>query len=219
MFAPWQKCIKKILEIAYGGWREPGNPCGTSKDKSVATEFRSLYVADRFPSQFAGHRARELGIYDDRFIPGLKHLVAELHACAARVSIQVGHGGCHTREDICGEPPIAPSAILHPVYEATNEVIVPSAMTKQRIEQTPYAFVDATWRAQKAGFDCVELHAAHSSVMSQFLCPEENRRTDEYGGSLENRARFGLDILRGRRRTSWPVIRGVGSERQSGSPD
>ena len=148
------------------------------------------------PERVGRHRARELGIYDDRFLPGLTRLTGKLHACGAKVSIQLGHGGGHTREDICGEPPIAPSAIPHPVYEVTNETIVPVEMTTTRIEQTTQAFVDAARRAQQAGFDCVELHAAHGYLISQFLCPEENRRTDEYGGPLENRARFGLDILR-----------------------
>ena len=69
-------------------------------------------------------------------------------------------------------------------------------MTKARIAQTIAAHVAAALRAQKAGFDCVEIHAAHGYLISQFHAPFENRRTDEYGGSLENRARFGLEILR-----------------------
>ncbi len=148
------------------------------------------------PEPVGRHRHRELGIYDDRFLPGLERLVAELQACGAKASIQLGHGGGHTREDVCGEPPIAPSAVPHSVYEVTNRTVVPVAMTKARIVQTTQAFVDAARRAGQAGFDCVEVHAAHGYLISQFLCPEENRRDDEYGGSLENRARFGLDILR-----------------------
>ena len=148
------------------------------------------------PEPVGRHRHRELGIYDDRFLPGLERLAAELQACGAKASIQLGHGGGHTREDICGEPPIAPSAVPHSVYEVTNRTVVPVAMTKSRIAQTTQAFVDAARRARQAGFDCVEVHAAHGYLISQFLCPEENRRDDEYGGSLENRARFGLDILR-----------------------
>ena len=148
------------------------------------------------PERAGRHRARELGIYDDRFLPGLKRLVNALHHAGARASIQLGHAGGHTREDICGEPPIAPSAIPHFVYEVTGETITPLEMTRERIERTTRAFVEAAKRAREAGFDCVELHVAHGYLLSQFLCPEENRRRDEYGGALANRARISLDILR-----------------------
>jgi 2,4-dienoyl-CoA reductase-like NADH-dependent reductase (Old Yellow Enzyme family) len=148
------------------------------------------------PEKCGRHRRHEVGIYDDRFVPGLTRLVGEIHSGGAKASIQLGHGGGHTRIDICGETPIAPSAIPHPVYETTFETIVPEEMTKARIAQTIAAHVAAALRAQKAGFDCVEIHAAHGYLISQFHAPFENRRTDEYGGSLENRARFGLEILR-----------------------
>jgi 2,4-dienoyl-CoA reductase-like NADH-dependent reductase (Old Yellow Enzyme family) len=148
------------------------------------------------PEKAGRHRRRELGIYDDRFLPGLTKLVNEIHRGGAKASIQLGHGGGHTRIDICGETPIAPSAIPHPVYETTFETIIPEAMTHERIVQTTAAYVAAAKRARTAGFDCVEIHAAHGYLISQFHAPFENRRTDEYGGSLENRARFGLGVLR-----------------------
>ncbi len=148
------------------------------------------------PEKCGRHRRHEVGIYDDRFLPGLTRLVDEIHRGGAKASIQLGHGGGHTRIDICGETPIAPSAIPHPVYETTFETIVPQEMTKARIAESIAAHVTAALRAQKAGFDCVEIHAAHGYLISQFHAPFENRRTDEYGGSLENRARFGLEILR-----------------------
>ena len=148
------------------------------------------------PEKCGRHRRHEIGIYDDRFLPGLTHLVGEIHRGGAKASIQLGHGGGHTRIDICGETPIAPSAIPHPVYETTFETIVPEAMTKARIAETIAAHVAAGLRAKAAGFDCVEIHAAHGYLISQFHAPFENHRTDEYGGSLENRARFGLEILR-----------------------
>jgi dimethylglycine catabolism A len=148
------------------------------------------------PARAGRHRRRELGIYDDRFLPGLTRLTGEIHRGGAKASIQLGHGGGHTRVDICGETPLAPSAIAHPVFEITNETIVPKEMTLDDIRQTTDAFAAAAARAEKAGFDCVEIHAAHGYLISQFLTPFENRRTDQYGGSLENRARFGLDILR-----------------------
>jgi 2,4-dienoyl-CoA reductase-like NADH-dependent reductase (Old Yellow Enzyme family) len=148
------------------------------------------------PERCGRHRHHEVGIYDDRFLPGLTRLVGDIHRGGAKASIQLGHGGGHTRADICGETPIAPSAIPHPVYETTFETIVPQQMTKARIGETIAAHVAAALRAKKAGFDCVEIHAAHGYLISQFHAPFENRRTDEYGGSLENRARFGLEILR-----------------------
>src|SRR6202048_3894677 len=148
------------------------------------------------PERAGRHRRREVGIYDDCFIPGLSGLVEALHAAGSKVSIQLGHAGGHTRRDICGETPIAPSAIPHPVYETTFETIVPEAMTRERIAQTIAAHSSAALRAQQAGFDCVGFTAPHGILISQFHAPFENRRTDEYGGSLENRARFGLDVLR-----------------------
>jgi 2,4-dienoyl-CoA reductase-like NADH-dependent reductase (Old Yellow Enzyme family) len=148
------------------------------------------------PEKAGRHRRRELGIYKDEFIPGLTRLVSEIHRGGSKASIQLGHGGGHTRIDICGEQPVAPSAIPHPVYETTLETIIPEAMTKERIALTTANYVAAAKRARQAGFDCVEIHAAHGYLISQFHAPFENRRTDEYGGSLENRARFGLDVLR-----------------------
>jgi dimethylglycine catabolism A len=148
------------------------------------------------PEKVGRHRRHEVGLYDDRFLPDLTRLVGEIHRAGSKASIQLGLGGGHTRLDICGETPIAPSAIPHPVYETTFETIVPEEMTKAQIAVTIAAHAAAAVRARKAGFDCVEIHAAHGYLISQFHAPFENRRTDAYGGSLENRARFGLEVLR-----------------------
>jgi dimethylglycine catabolism A len=147
------------------------------------------------PTKAGRHRRRELGIYDDRFLPGLTRLAAAIRAGGAKASIQLGHGGGHTRLDICGETPLAPSAIPHPVYEITDETIIPKEMSAEDIALTIAGFAAAAARAEQAGFDCIEIHAAHGYLISQFVTPFENRRTDAYGGSLENRARFGLKVL------------------------
>jgi dimethylglycine catabolism A len=174
----------------------------------AAGETGLITVEMASPERVGRHRFHELGIYDDRFIPGLRRLTGALHAHGARASIQLGHAGGHTRADICGEPPIAPSAVPHYVYELTGETVVPLEMTQERIATTTRAFVAAAVRAREAGFDMVELHVAHGYLLSQFLCPEENLRTDEYGGPLANRARLALEILRATKETmpDFPVI-------------
>src|SRR3981081_2954537 len=144
------------------------------------------------PEKAGRHRRHEIGIYDDRFLPGLTRLVDAIHRAGSKASIQLGHGGGHTRRDICGETPIAPSAIPHPVYETTFETIVPEAMSKARIGETIAAHAAAAVRARTAGFDYVEIHAAHGYLISQFHAPFENRRTDAYGGSPHNHARFSV---------------------------
>ena len=147
------------------------------------------------PTRAGRHRRRELGIYDDRFLPGLRRLAASIHHGGASASIQLGHGGGHTRPDICGETPVAPSAVRHGVYEVTNATVIPKEMTQADIAFTVANFAAAAARAEEAGFDCVEIHAAHGYLISQFLNPSENLRIDAYGGSLANRARFGLEVL------------------------
>lgn len=148
------------------------------------------------PEPVGRHRRYELGIYSDKFLPGLKRLASTLHECDVKVSIQLGHGGGHTRADICGERPIAPSPIPHVVHEGHTETIVPEEMSLGRIQQTIEAFAAAALRAQEAGFDAVEIHAAHGYLLSQFLAAAENIRQDEYGGSLRNRARLALEVTR-----------------------
>src|SRR5439155_3086456 len=102
------------------------------------------------PERAGRHRRRELGIHDDRFLPGLTRLAEAIHRGGAKASIQLGHGGGHTRKDICGEDPFAPSAIPHPVFKVTFETIVPEAMTLARIGRTTAAFAEAARPARRA---------------------------------------------------------------------
>lgn len=147
------------------------------------------------PEKVGKHRHHELGLHDECYLPGLTRLVAAIHAEGAKAAIQLGHAGGHTRIDVSGEPPIAPSAIPHVVQEGTTETIVPLEMSPARIEESILAYATSAERAARAGFDVVEVHAAHGYLISQFLCPAENLRTDAYGGSVENRARFGCRVI------------------------
>ncbi len=141
------------------------------------------------------HRAHELGMHDDKFLPGLKRLAQAIKDTGAKASIQLGHGGGHTRKEVTGQRPIAPSAIEHIVREKDIRRIIPLEMNRSRILQTVESFVEGAVRAKEAGFDAIELHGGHGYLIFQFLSPLDNVRTDEYGGSLRNRARFAIEVV------------------------
>lgn len=150
------------------------------------------------PERAGRHRFRELLTCEDSAIPGLKRIVDMIRGTntGAKVSIQLGHAGSRAPTRVSGETAIAPTSIPTPVYEVTATTNLPLEMTEERIDQTIEAFVAAASRVCQAGFDMVELHGAHGYLISQFLTPFENRRTDRWGGTLRNRARFGLEIIR-----------------------
>ncbi len=125
---------------------------------------------------------QDLGIWNDGHIEGLTNLVSLIHEHRSKAGIQLAHAG---RKAVVDTPAIAPSAI--PFNETAK---VPEEMTQQQIKETISAFQAAARRAKKAGFDVVELHAAHGYLINEFLSPLTNKRTDAYGGSPENRYRF-----------------------------
>ena len=155
-----------------------------------------LVTIEMAASEDAGrHRFNEIGIRDDSFVPGLTRVVDAIHGEGACASIQLGHGGSRVRPAIAGAQPVSASAVPTRVFEIEHETVRPEAMSLERIDAAVEAFVSSALRARAAGFDAVELHASHGYLISQFLSSAENERADEYGGSLENRARFGLRIL------------------------
>lgn len=134
---------------------------------------------------------RQLCIDDDRFIPGLRELARVIRQEDARAAIQLHHTGAATKSSIIGSQPVAPSPIQRaPIFD------VPRELTVEEIRYLVSRFATAARRAKEAEFDGVEIHAAHSYLLQQFLSRTFNHRQDEYGGSLENRARFLLEIIR-----------------------
>lgn len=149
--------------------------------------------------------ARMCGIESDDKIQGLKKLTDTVHKYDAKIFAQLNHVGRQMIPANMGfEEAIAPSAVC----ELTQGTI-PRAMTQQEIKRVINDFADAAVRAQRAGFDGIQLHAAHGYLISQFLTPYTNRRNDEYGGSFENRLRFLKQIcheVRERVGRDYPVI-------------
>jgi 2,4-dienoyl-CoA reductase-like NADH-dependent reductase (Old Yellow Enzyme family) len=152
---------------------------------------------------------RQIGVHEDGLVAGLSRLPAAVHRFPSRIFLQISHAGRQTKEKICGCTPLAPSAVYEPVFK-----IMPREMTKDEIEKTIDDFVKAGQRAKLAGFDGVQLHAAHGYLLSSFISPYTNRRKDEFGGSLDNRARAVcaiIDRLKKATGKDFPVIAKINS--------
>lgn len=138
------------------------------------------------------------GLYDDKLIPGLKKLSQAIHDNGGKAALQLAHVGRRASSKLTFAPAIGPSAIPAVGCE------VPRELTASQVKDVIKSFDEAARRAVVSGFDAVEIHMAHGYIINQFLSPYSNHRTDEYGGSLENRARFAVEIVEAVRRTVGP---------------
>ncbi|MEJ2040950.1 MAG: NADH:flavin oxidoreductase, partial [Desulfosarcinaceae bacterium] len=139
-------------------------------------------------------------LWDDGCIPGLTRMAAAVKPYNCRLGMQLMHGGRQSYHD----EKVAPSAIQAPALAKG----VPRALTPDEISMLAGAFGDAARRCKSAGFDFIEIHAAHGYLINQFFSPNSNVRTDDYGGCFENRIRFMLEVLadiRAKCGTDFPV--------------
>jgi len=151
-----------------------------------------------------------LGIYDDRFIPGLAQLVDAIHAGGSKVALQLHHAGREAPYQLKKGTAIGPSAAASFIYG-----IPPKEMSLDDIRMIVRAFGDAAVRAQAAGADAVEIHAAHGYLLTQFLSAHANQRKDEYGGSFRERARFVFEVIaevRKRVGNDYPILVRISAE-------
>lgn len=154
--------------------------------------------------------SNELGIDKDTLIGKLTELTDTVHEHGAKIAVQLYHSGRQSYSAVTGGQLFAPSPLACPVCGET-----PLEMTKQDIEEIIAAFGEGARRAKAAGFDAVEIHGAHGYLIDQFLSPYSNKRTDEYGGTFENRARFPFEVLAQVRDTvgqDYPIIYRLSSE-------
>ncbi|RJQ43712.1 MAG: NADH:flavin oxidoreductase [Nitrospiraceae bacterium] len=151
----------------------------------------------------------QLGIDRDEHIPGLRNMTDAIHNAGGSIVVQLAHAGCQASVNLSGMEAVGPSVFICDGKPLCREI------SREEIAGTIKAFGEAALRAKKSGFDGVQLHAAHGYLMSQFLSPFYNKRTDEYGGSLENRARIVLDAYRAIRNAAgndFPVLIKLNSE-------
>ncbi|MFH1087242.1 MAG: FAD-dependent oxidoreductase [Chloroflexota bacterium] len=146
--------------------------------------------------------AVQLRVDDDSFIPGLHDLVEAVRRWGARIALQINHVGGAARKTIDG--PYAPSPF--PLGPGSP---VPKELSRAEIADIILKFGQAAMRTRKAGFDAVEIHGAHGYLIAEFLSPVTNKRTDEYGGDLNGRMKFALDVVGAVRRSAgsdFPII-------------
>jgi len=134
------------------------------------------------------HQAR---IYDDRFIDGLSKIAKVMRAEGAIPAVQIHHGGRQTSSRVIKQKPLAPSPLPCPTIRGDVE-----PLSVEKIHQLVRKFGDAAQRAVEAGFELIEIHGAHGYLVNQFLSRFSNIRGDEYGGTIEGRARFALEIIK-----------------------
>ena len=148
---------------------------------------------------------QNIGAHDDRFIPGLTRLAEAIKKNGSLGAVQLNHSGRYNFSFFLdGKQPVAPSAVASRMTKET-----PRALTIDEIKEIIASFAAAASRVKQAGFDAVEVLSGTGYLISEFLSPLTNQRTDEYGGSLENRMRFGLEVVSAMRKAigpSFPLI-------------
>ncbi len=132
----------------------------------------------------------QLGIYSDHLIPDLAKLPEAVHKAGRKIVLQLAHAGCRAHVGLTGLEALGPSALANEQGRQCR------AMTLEQIRKTVEDFGQGAIRAKDAGFDAVQIHAAHGYLLSQFLSPFYNRREDEYGGNIASRARIVLEVVR-----------------------
>lgn len=131
----------------------------------------------------------QLGIYKDEFIDDLRELTSAIHKTSSRIVLQIAHAGYFANPKLTGQMPLALSQVEGYSKSPRKE------MTMEEIQDIVKAFGQAARRSKEAGFDGVQIHAAHGYLLSQSISPAFNNRIDSYGGSVENRAKFLLEVL------------------------
>lgn len=154
-----------------------------------------IIVEHAFVSPEGMASRHQLSICKDNDVLGLRRLAEAIHAEGLPVAIQINHAGGAIRTVKTGLPNIGPSTNLGLDYFEPD-----LEMRKEDIERVVSDFAQAARRAKEAGFDAIEIHSAHGYLLNQFYSPLSNHRTDEYGGTLENRIRIHLDVISAIRR-------------------
>lgn len=161
------------------------------QEKSNGGYLSLIIIEHSFISPEGKAHQGQLSAADDHVLEGLRSLASVIHYNGSKAVMQISHAGSGTKQEVIGRIPVAPSSIPHPLNGIT-----PRELTKQEITEIIQAFQDAALRVKAAGFDGVEIHSAHGYLLNQFFSPLTNKRTDEYGGTIDNRIRIHLGVIK-----------------------
>ena len=140
-------------------------------------------------------KPKQMSISDDSDIPGLARLVAAIHDGGAKAICQINHAGSASPTATTGMPVVGPSPVILPSSPIMGDNVAPNELTADQIADIVSWFAAAAARAKKAGYDGVEIHSAHAYLLNQFYSPLTNKRTDEYGGSLDKRLNIHREVI------------------------
>lgn len=178
---------RTIRSAAFEGMGKDNNPTQALKDYHVSVAKGGVGMTT---IAYAGICRSALSFNTQlwlrpEIVPSLRDITDDVHANGAKASIQIGHCGNMTHRSTAGCVPVGASSGIN-LYSPT----IVRGLRKEELKEIARYFGDAVRLAREAGFDCVEVHAGHGYLISQFLSPYTNHRKDEYGGSLDNRMRF-----------------------------
>lgn len=151
----------------------------------------------------------QLGVSEDHLMEGLAEITRAVHKEGAKIALQLAHAGCQAARALSGREPVGPSVLKSEKGDLGRELSV------GEIHEIARSFGQGAARAKEVGFDAVQIHAAHGYLLSQFLSPYFNKRTDEYGQSVENRARAVLEVVASIRESvgdGFPLLIKINSE-------
>jgi 2,4-dienoyl-CoA reductase-like NADH-dependent reductase (Old Yellow Enzyme family) len=141
----------------------------------------------------------QMGIHTDDFAEGYQAITGAVHEAGGKIALQLVHAGGQTMSETIGRQPLAPSAVKVDQFQET-----PAELSKEQIAHIAASFGEGARRAKAWGFDGVQFHGAHGYLINQFLSPLTNQRLDEYGGSIEKRVRFLMEVYRAVRKQVGP---------------
>jgi 2,4-dienoyl-CoA reductase-like NADH-dependent reductase (Old Yellow Enzyme family) len=169
------------------------------QEKSAGGHISLIIIEHSYVNQLGKANAQQLSVAEDTMIEGLGQLASLIHKNGSKTVMEISHAGSMALEDVIKARPVGPSSVANP-----RSGVVPRELTIEEIRDLVLDFRAAALRVKAAGFDGVEIHSAHGYLLNQFFSPLTNQRSDEYGGSLPNRIRLHLEVIREIRAAAGP---------------